>query len=348
MLGAAADIARLDPIEKDLMRAAGLRWLRCGTFGFDFGPFLRGESQDGAFAAIKRKVTELRAEGFHLMGITPLPSALGSLAGAPGSNEYLNAYRRACAFLGGEYRGLIDWWQVANELDIWIFRDQLSLPQSVDFLKAGLLGLKEADASLKVGINITLFPSRPGEVDGNTDAHEGTFIAKAIYQDPSLELDYAGFDSYPGTWRKGGSESWHEYLDGFHQLTGKPIIIQEFGYSSAGAMMTPEEDASGAYPCHLKKWRFSWSGGHTPEIQAEFVSESLRIFADKPYVIGATYYRWRDFGKCWQCGDPGCPIETAWGLLDHDGQPKPAYHSLKAGAAQYFPVLNSTPLSTSS
>ncbi len=337
MLGAAADIPSLSESDKILMRAARLRWLRCGRFGFSLERFLRGEKQDESFHLIKQKIATLCVEGFGIMGITPLPADLGTLAGPPGSAEYLDTYRRVCAFLGREYHGLIQWWQVANELDIWIFRDQLSLPQSVDFLKAGAFGLKEANPTLKVGINITLFPSRPGEVDGNTDAHEGESIARAVYQDSALELDYAGFDSYPGTWRAGGPESWHEYLDGFHQLTQKPVIIQEFGYSSAGEMMTPEEDASGAYPCTLKKWRFSWHGAHTPEIQADFVAESLRIFATKPYVIGATYYRWSDAKKCWQCGQPDCPIETAWGLLDREGRPRPAYHSLKA-ASSLFPA----------
>lgn len=336
MLGVAADIPRLAPNDKVLMKEAGIRWLRCGTFGFDLERFLRGERQDETFDGIKQKVAALCAEGFSIMGITPLPSDLGTLAGAPGSTEYVETYRRVCAFLGREYAGLIQWWQVANELDIWIFRDKLSLPQSVEFLKAGLLGLKESDPALKVGINITLFPSRPGEVDGNTEANEGEFIARAIYRESGLDLDYAGFDSYPGTWRPGGPESWHEYLDSFHELTGRPIIIQEFGYSSAGDMMSPAEDASGAYPCQLKKWRFSWHRAHTPEIQADFVAESLRIFASKPYVIGATYYRWSDSSKCWQCGQPDCPIETAWGLLDRDGRARPAYQSLKTGVATHF------------
>ena len=85
-------------------------------------------------------------------------------------------------------------------------------------------------------------------MDGNTDRHEGVFIATSIYQDPTLEVDYAGFDSYPGTWREGGPESWHAYLDAFHEQVRKPVIIQEFGYASAGAMMTEAEALSGLIP----------------------------------------------------------------------------------------------------
>ncbi len=336
MAGVAANARNLTEKERDLMRNAGIQWLRSDRFGFDPEIFLRGENQPVCFFETKNKVLALRQEGFSLMGITPGPKSLPASAGAPGSREYLHNYRRICAFLGMEFHGLIDFWQVANELDIWIFRHVLSLDQSVEFLRSGIRGLNETDEQLKVGINITLFPSRPGEIDGNTELHEGLTIATGIYRDTDLNLAYAGFDSYPGTWRDGGAESWDEYLDKFHELTGKPIIIQEFGYSSAGETMSESESSSGIYPCKAGKWRFSWEGGHTPEVQARFIEESLKIFASKPFVIGATYYHWSDHEKCWQCGQSDCPIETAWGLVDRKGIPKPSYYAFRDGVGANF------------
>lgn len=337
LAGVAADIGNLSDADKALMHAAGISGLRTGKLHFDHEKFLKGEPQPEKFAAIKERVSALRAEGFRFTLLTPSPHEILAAAGVPGSAEYLENYRRMCAFLATEFEGLAEFWQVGNELDIWIFRAALSLEQSVAFLKAGIQGVKSTGTRAKVGINITLFPSLPGEVDGNTEAHEGVFIAKGIYHDPELSLDYAGFDSYPGTWRKGGAESWEEYLDAFYALTGKPIVIQEFGYSSAGGMMTPEEDASGIYPCKAGKWRFSSRGrGHSPEAQAAFVEESFAVFAKKPFVIGATYYRWTDQAVCWQCKQPGCPVETAWGLLDLDRRPKPSYESYKTSMRKYF------------
>lgn len=336
MLGVAANLAVLPAGELALMREAGIGWLRCGKIHFEAAAFLQGRGQGEKFEEVKEKIRRLRAEGFQIMGLTPGPRELKDQAGEPGSAAYFENYRKICGFLAREFHGLIGWWQVANELDIWIFRETLSMEQSAEFLKAGLRGVKDTDRNLKAGINITLFPSLPGEVDGNTDRHEGVFLAKAIYGDRDLETDYAGFDSYPGTWRKGGVESWEEYLDGFHQLTGKPVVIQEFGYSSAGEMMTETEDLSGVYPCQAKKWRFGWNGGHTPENQARFIGESFKVFARKPFVIGATYYSWRDAAQCWQCGEGDCPAETAWGLLDRQGRPKPAYFGFQSAAKRYF------------
>lgn len=332
MLGVAARLPDLEARDLTLMREAGIGWLRFGEFGFDHEAFCLGRPQGPGFARAKARVEDLRAEGFQLMGLTPQPREMHVRAGEPGSEEYYENYRRICAFFAKEFRGLITWWQIANELDIWIFRDTLSMDQSVEFLKAGIRGMKAVAPENKVGINITLYPSLPGEVDGNTEEHEGLVLARGVYGDADLPVDYAGFDSYPGTWRRGGPESWHEYLDGFYQLTGKPIIIQEFGYASAGEMMSAEEIRAGAYPCQVKKWKFSWGGGHSPERQADFLRESLRIFAEKPFVIGATYYSWRDARTCWQCRQPDCPAETAWGLLDRDGRCKPSYGVLKEAA----------------
>ena len=336
MIGLATGISQLSQSEISLIREAGVGWLRSGGFGFDLERFLRGEEQPPQFSAVKERIAALRKEGFNLLGITPGPKNMPEIAGIPGSMAYLDNYRRICAFLGEQFHGLIDYWQVGNELDIWIFRASLSLEQSVEFLKAGILGLQGIDKGLKVGINITLFPSLPGKVDGNTDLHEGVFIAKSIYQDSGLHLDYAGFDSYPGTWRDGGPESWNEYLDGFHALTGKPIIIQEFGYASEGALMNEAENQSGIYPCAAKKWRFAWRGEHTRETQAQFIEESFRIFAQKPFVIGATYFRWNDPETCWQCGQRDCPAETAWGLVNRERNPKPSYYSFQSSVRKYF------------
>lgn len=329
MLGVAAKLSNLSERDLKLIAEAGIGWLR-SSFPMDYASVLQAGSPGKNFCDLKRLITDLKARGLQIMGITPSPFDLAERIGVPGTDGYFQNYGRICAFLAQELSGLIDWWQVGNELDIWIFRDKLNMEESARFLKSGLGAMREAAPGLKLGINITLFPSLPGEVDGNTEADEGITLARSVYGDPSLELDYAGFDSYPGTWRRGGPESWSGYLDGFHELTGKPVVIQEFGYASRGDLMSPEEQASDVLPCHLKKWRFSWKGGHTPEIQADFLRESMKVFRSKPYVLGATYYSWKDSLTCWQCRSEDCPCETAWGLLDSSGKPKPSYTALKS------------------
>ena len=49
-------------------------------------------------------------------------------------------------------------------------------------------------------------------------------------------------------------------------------------------------------------------------------------------LLGQFYVRWADQGNCWQCGQPDCPAETAWGLVDREGRPKPSYAAYREGA----------------
>jgi len=50
-------------------------------------------------------------------------------------------------------------------------------------------------------------------------------------------------------------------------------------------------------------------------------------------LLGQFFCRWEDQEACWQCGSPDCPIETAWGLVDLRGRPKPSFHAFRDGVA---------------
>lgn len=47
------------------------------------------------------------------------------------------------------------------------------------------------------------------------------------------------------------------------------------------------------------------------------------------FVIGTIVYCWSDSGDCYVCGQADCPVETKWGLVDCDGNPKPSYYAVK-------------------
>ncbi len=120
-----------------------------------------------------------------------------------------------------------------------------------------------------------------------------------------------------------------------HGLTGAPIVVNEWGYASEGALMTEEELAQPGPNCQLRKWRHAWGPGHTPEGQAEFVRQAFEAFrAQRDVLAGVFFYRWEDQEQCWQCGSPDCPIETRWGLIDLKGNPKPAFYAFKEGVAR--------------
>jgi len=321
-----------------LLKEAGIAWVRQG-FPYPFKDRLEGELSD-EFRKAKAQAEAWAAKGFKIMGHTPLigigtqkPDAQGRLAltwtdrypaymGRLGAEGFCHNYEAICGRLARELRGLVAMWQVLNEMDISIFAGPLSPRQSCELIIHGARGLKAADPDLMVGTNTAGVP-------------KAYYIYGRLHFLARVRLDYCGVDAYYGTWEAGGPERWSERIAELYELTQTKVLVNEWGYSSAGELMSPQQQASGAYVCQHKRWRHAWGGGHTPEVQAEYVGAAFEAFrARREMLLGAFFYRWEDQEKCWQCGAPDCPAETAWGLVTRENKPKPAFNAFKNGVAR--------------
>lgn len=321
-----------------LLREAGIGWVR-HDFPLPFEDRLYG----AVSAEYRRRKAEAEAwvaRGVEVMGVSPgpgvatfAPNASGHMRsvwhdampewfGEPGSERYLQCYQAVCQWLADDLRGIVSAWQIANELDIRQFAGPLSLRQAAELIRHGARGLKAADPAVFVGPN-------------SGGAPEALFLYGRLYGDPGSPLDYCGVDQYYATWQPGGPESWDSRIAELWELTRAPVVINEWGFASAGEVMGEEERNLGVPNCQLRKWRFTWGLGHTPEGQAEFVRRAFDAFvAHRDHLAGLFFYRWEDQERCWQCGRPDCPVETAWGLVDLQGRPKPAFHAFREGVAR--------------
>ena len=319
-----------------LMKGAGIGWVRQG-FPCPFAGSIGGELAEDYVRA--RDLAKLwSAKGMKIMGVSPGPGVmryetddsgitrhtwtrrLPEWMGELGSDELLESYRAVCDFLAKDLQGLVQMWQIANELDITIFAGPMGPRAAADMIAAGARGLKAADPSLVVGPNTA----------GSDRAY---FLYGRLYGGACPEIDYCGVDGYRGTWAAGGPDDWAARVAELYDLTGAPVLVNEWGFSSAGGVMTDDEARSGVPVCRVRKWRHTWGPGHTPEGQAEYVRAALDAFrAQREALLGVFFYRWEDQETCWQCGAADCPAETAWGLVDREGKPKPAYHAFKEGA----------------
>jgi hypothetical protein len=109
-------------------------------------------------------------------------------------------------------------------------------------------------------------------------------------------------------------------------------MVNEWGFASAGGVKTDEDRQAGLFTCACHRWPYTWGPGHTPEGQAEFIRVAFDAFIEvKDKMLGQLYFRWADQRTCWQCGAADCPAETAWGMVDLQGGPKPAYYAYKEG-----------------
>ena len=323
----------------DLMKQAGISSLRFGL-GFPFEE--DGKTPSHRFLACQQEALRLHDAGFDLMGGTFGPGSyryddtagatvwvpsVPAWAGGYGDDSFYEFAESAGAYLAQSCKELCTYWQVANEPDIDIFHGDMSREQNVRFLKAVARGLKRGNPAAKPGINL-----------GFMNAYAEWLLGE-LYRCEDSPFDYIGIDGYMGSWQEGGPEDWKWYIEKAHALTGKPVIINEWGYSTLQRGPNPDPEGLRTYNqdvCRDKSWVFQWKGDHTPDTQAEYIRQCMKIFAESPHVIGEFFFRWCDTETCWQCGDPLCPSECAWGIVDTAGKPKPGYWALKEAYEAYF------------
>ena len=261
-------------------------------------------------------------------GKTVYSRAMPEWMGDLDHQAYFDQLFGAAEWLGARTAGKIQYWQVANEPDIDIFYGPLTKEQNIKFLMTAARGLLAGNPKAKPGINL-------GYINDYA-----RLLMKEMYRVPDSPFAYLGIDGYMGSWQMGWPETWRGYIDETARLSGKPIIINEWGFSSLqwGEKYTDLEHKNhyNQEVCYHKHWFYTWGKGHTPEEQARYVRQCQEIFAQHPAVIGNFFFRWSDAETCWQCGERDCPAECAWGCVDVDEKPKPAYYALKEGNRTLF------------
>lgn len=342
---------------RDLMQQAGMNFTREDT-PYPFGPDGRLTQR---YIDYKELCVDLMKYGIYMMGITPYPRTFVQNGIDPSTEEGLKQVEEVCEFMARDLADYVKGWQITNEMNVFHFRDPLTLPEAHAFILAGLRGVRRGNPGALNGYNTA----------GTSPDALGIVEALRPYQDL---MDYIGVDSYCGTWSDGEIEDIIAEIDRVHELTGLPVIVQEFGFASKGEIFTEDEalaylrscgyesreaviadptqflnmipyrssvtartkyehewgqNALGQLPHILKKW----PGGskvyrHTPEGQAAFYEKILPLILEHPQVIGALVYCWCDT-LCCPCGDPECCCETAWGLTTKQEEPKPAYYAVK-------------------
>ncbi|MGO8792817.1 MAG: hypothetical protein ACLQVL_36260 [Terriglobia bacterium] len=320
----------------EMMKAGGIGWVR-QRFAFPYEDKVGGKLSE-KFLSDLEQAKKIRSLGLRIMGGAPGPGVMAydekdkktawrprlpAWAGSVDSDTYYQTYEQACEELGRQTKGIVEMWQVANEMDIDVFRGPLSVEQAERFMIAGGQGLKKGNPDAKADIN-------PAGLE------VGERLFRDIYSRPDNPFDYAGIDGYFGSWAPGGPQDWIPVIEKIHAITGKPVLINEWGYSSIEGSGKPLHKKIGNPVCEKQKWNNVWGKGHTPEEQAAYVEIALKIFGTYPNVVGCFFYDWGDDAVCYHCGQTNCPAECGWGMTDPQGKPKPAYDVFKRLAPAYF------------
>jgi hypothetical protein len=346
------------------IKGAGIEWNRADI---PF-PFEKDGSPREKYLEFKDKMRRYRENGIRIIVIIPNPKHYIAAGIDPRTPEGEARVREIAVFLLEDLRGLVEGFQVANEMGAPRFTRPLNVKEAAHFIGVNLEAMYPRRGDILIGYN-------SGGPQCDLHAHLRPW---------HKYCDYIGVDIYIGCFLEAGN--WMCAFDGILRylwsMIGKPIILMEFGYISGGVPKTPEEkravlrrygisseaearanlgafmeklkeispkmydytvsNASGDYGdflfqsdyknhfyCELPRKTVIKKYPHTPQEQADFYRDIYPRLMKLPFVVGAFIYCWSDAERCNYCHQADCPTETRWGLVDLDGREKPSYFAVR-------------------
>jgi len=205
------------------VKGAGLEWNRADiAFPFDKEGRIRQEYLDW-----KEKIRRYRENGIRIMAVTPYPRTFIEYGIDPRLPENEARVRETAVFLINDLRGLAEAYQITNEMGLPQFTKPLTTKEAVRF----------------IGIQLqAMHPFKGGELLGYNSSGPQTDL-HSLMRPWHKYCDWVGIDIYIGCFVAAGN--WMFVFDALLRylwsLTGKPIILCEFGYISGGVPKTPEE-----------------------------------------------------------------------------------------------------------
>lgn len=359
-------VCHADPENSEMMKEANIYWVRKDI------PFLY--NSDGTISQSylnwKAEMQQFADNGIKVMAITPYPDDYIAYGLDPRNPESKKGIQDIALYYLNDLKNIVGAFQITNEMGIDRFTLPLTLEEAADFIGMQLEAMYPERGDILIGYNLggLAILQLPG-----------------LMKDYHKYCDYVGLDMYLGCFEPvlKNADQYITILNFVRLVTGKPIIMCEFGYIGLGEPKTEaekqailesygfssEEEAranidefianlpedlreeitenyadetaeykadlifDGEYSnhifCELPDGYGLYGFPHTPEGQADFFEYVIPKIASRDYVIGSFIYCWQDSDDCYVCGQEACPVETKWGLVDGNGNPKPSYYAVQ-------------------
>ena len=362
-------VCHLDP-DYDLIKEGNIEWYR-KDIPF---PYNADGTISKSYEDWKDECREYVKNGIRIFGVTPYPDDYIEYGLDPRDPENKEEIQKIAKFYIEDLKGIVGAFQVTNEMGIDRFTLPLTLDEAAEFIGMHLEAMYPVRGDAIIGYNL-----------GGLSVVQLPFKMMKYHQ----YCDYVGLDMYLGCFEPvlKNADQFITILNFVRKVTGKPIILCEFGYIGYGEPKTeeekiailqkygynseeearaniddfinnlpkdmkeeiqedygdrtPEERAdlifNGEYSnhlyCELAEGTGLYGFEHTPEGQAKFFEYIIPKVRNLDYVIGMCVYCWADSDSCYVCGQADCPVETGWGLVDGQGNPKPSYYAVQKGYA---------------
>ena len=205
------------------IKGAGIGWIR-PDIEFPFGKDgnLRRE-----YLGWKEKIKRYKENGLRAFAVTPYPKTFIEYGIDPRTPEGEAWVREIAQFLVTDLKGIVEGYQITNEMGIPHFTNPMTMKEAARFIGVQLEAMHPHRGDILIGYN---------SAGPQADLH-------ALMRPWHKFCDYVGIDIYIGCFLSAGCWLWlfDALLRYVWSMTGKPVVLMEFGYISGGAPKTPEE-----------------------------------------------------------------------------------------------------------
>lgn len=206
------------------IKGANIGWVRIDIpFPFESDGVTVTKSYEGFKAKCKR----FQDNGIKVMAVTPYPKEYFDCGADIRTCEGEKKVREIARFLINDMKGFASGFQITNEMGIPRFTIPLTLKEAARFIAVNLEEMYPDKGDIIVGYN-----------SAGPEAGLNEMLLPYVKY-----CDYVGIDIYMGCFFNMPGFIWiFEALCRYlWAMTGKPVLIQEFGYLSGGAPKTKAE-----------------------------------------------------------------------------------------------------------
>ncbi len=216
-------VCHLDP-DYDLIKEGNIEWFR-DDIPF---PYNKDGSISEHYKSWKAYAQGYIDNGIKIFGVTPYPDdyiAYGLDPRDPASREGIQDIAR---FYAEDLKGIVGAFQITNEMGIDRFTLPLTLDEAAEFIGMQLEAMYPVRGDIIIGYNL-----------GGLSVAQLPFKMMDYHQ----YCDYVGLDMYLGCFEPvlKNPNQYITLLNFVRRVTGKPIILCEFGYIGYGEPKTAEE-----------------------------------------------------------------------------------------------------------
>lgn len=353
----------------DLLNDCNIEWFR-DDIPF---PYDTDGNLSQSYLSWKEEAKEYAENGIRIFGITPYPEDYILYGLDPRLPESREGIQDIARFYMEDLKGIVGAFQITNEMGIDRFTYPLTMDEAYEFIGMQLEAMYPIRGDVLIGYNLAALsildmPVKMWKYQKycdyvGVDLYLGCFenllknadqyitvlnYVRKITRKPIIlcEFGYIGLGETKTeeerlaileSYGYSSEEEARADIDNFIKALPEDLAAEFDRYADE----TPEYRADlmfdGEFRSHLYRELPEGFGlygfPHTPEGQAEFFSYIIPKIRDLDYVIGSFIYMWDDTGDCYVCGQEDCPVETKWGLVDCDGNPKPAYYAVQEAFA---------------